>query len=267
MSDALAALLLGLVQGLTEFLPVSSTAHLILVQDLLKLDPERFGLSFDVALHLGTALAVLLYFASTWIALGRDVVRGRWHEPLLVIIGTLPAAVAGVLFQSAVERELRGALVIAAGLVVGSIVFVGAEAMARRERATPSLRLAEALYMGAAQAIALVPGISRSGITISAGLTRGLRREDATRFSFLLATPVILGAGAKTLLDARKAAELLATPGVLAIGFTVSFLAGLAAVAFMVRFLRTNSLNWFVAYRLLLAAAIVVAVAAGVLSP
>ena len=121
--------------------------------------------------------------------------------------------------------------------------------------------------MGAAQAIALVPGISRSGITISAGLTRGLRREDATRFSFLLATPVILGAGAKTLLDARKAAELLATPGVLAIGFTVSFLAGLAAVAFMVRFLRTNSLNWFVAYRLLLAAAIVVAVAAGVLSP
>src|SRR5206468_8141210 len=155
MSDALAARLLGLVQGLTEFLPVSSTAHLILVQDLLKLDPERFGLSFDVALHLGTALAVLLYFASTWIALGRDVVRGRWHEPLLVIIGTLPAAVAGVLFQSAVERELRGALVIAAGLVVGSIVFVGAEAMARRERATPSLRLAEALYMGAAQAIAL----------------------------------------------------------------------------------------------------------------
>src|SRR5207248_10727666 len=125
----------------------------------------------------------------------------------------------------------------------------------------------EAVYRGGGEAIAVVRGSSRAGITISAGRTRGLRGEDAARFSFLLATPVILGAGAKTLLDARKAAELLATPGVLAIGFTVSFLAGLAAVAFMVRFLRTNSLNWFVAYRLLLAAAIVVAVAAGVLSP
>jgi undecaprenyl-diphosphatase len=267
VSDPLAALVLGLVQGLTEFLPVSSTAHLILVQDLLKLDPERFGLSFDVALHLGTALAVLIYFAGTWIALARDVVRGRWHDPLLVMVGTVPAAVAGVLFQSAVERELRGALVIVAGLVAGSIVFVVAEAMARKERASATLGLPEALYVGVAQAIALIPGISRSGITISAGLTRGLRREDATRFAFLLATPVILGAAAKTLLDARKAAELLATPSVLAIGFTVSFLAGLAAVAFMVRFLRVNSLNWFVAYRLLLAGAIVVAVVAGILSP
>lgn len=267
MSDSLAAVVLGLVQGLTEFLPVSSTAHLILVEDLLKLDPERFGLSFDVALHLGTALAVLLYFATTWIALARDLLRGRWHEPLLVIVGTVPAAIAGVLFESAVETQLRGTLVIVAGLVIGSIVFVVAEAIAPQERATPSLRLPEAVYMGIAQAIALIPGISRSGITISAGLTRGLRREDATRFSFLLATPVILGAGAKTLLDARQAAELLATPGVLAIGFTVSFLAGLVAVAFMVRFLRTNSLNWFVAYRLLLAAAIIVAVVAGVLSP
>lgn len=267
MNDAIAAAVLGLVQGLTEFLPVSSTAHLILVQDLLKLDPERFGLSFDVALHLGTALAVLLYFATTWIALARDVFRGRWHEPLLVVIGTLPAAVAGVLFQSAVETQLRGALVIVAGLVVGSIVFVVAEAMARQEREARALALPEALYMGVAQAIALIPGISRSGITIAAGLSRGLRREDATRFSFLLATPVILGAGAKTLLDARKASELLATPDVLAIGFAVSFISGLAAVAFMVRFLRANSLNWFVAYRLILAALIVVAVLTGVLVP
>ena len=267
MSDTLAAVILGLVQGLTEFLPVSSTAHLILVQDLLKLDPERFGLSFDVALHLGTALAVLLYFATTWLGLARDVLRGRWHEPLLIVVGTLPAAVAGALFQSAVERELRGPLVIVAGLVVGSIIFVIAEAMARKDREARSLGYAEAFYMGVAQAIALIPGISRSGITISAGLTRALRREDATRLSFLLATPVILGAGAKTLLDARKAAELLASPGVLATGFVVSFLAGLAAVAFMVRFLRTNSLTWFVGYRLLLAALIVIAVLGGMLAP
>jgi undecaprenyl-diphosphatase len=255
------------VQGLTEFLPVSSTAHLILVSDLLRLDPDRFGLSFDVALHLGTALAVLIYFARTWVGLAGDVLRGRWRMPALVALGTAPAAVAGVVLQSAVERELRGPAVIVGGLLVGSVVFVVVERLARQRRAMGDLGVADALVMGAAQAIALVPGISRSGITISAGLGRDLRRDDATRFSFLLATPVILGAGAKTLLDARRAAELLATPDVLAVGFALSFASGLAAVAFLVRFLRAHSLNWFVAYRLALAAVIVAALAAGVLAP
>jgi undecaprenyl-diphosphatase len=265
MNDLVAAALLGIVQGLTEFLPVSSTAHLILVSDLLKLDPERFGLSFDVALHLGTALAVLLYFARTWIGLVVDLFRGRWRLPALIALGTAPAAIAGVLFQSAIEREMRGPLVVAAGLVVGSIVFVVAEAIARQRRAMTEIGVVDALVIGVAQAIALIPGVSRSGITISAGLARELTREDATRFAFLLATPVILGAGAKTLLDARKAAQLLAAPDVLAVGFALSFIAGLAAVAFMVRFLRGHSLNWFVAYRLVLAALIVVAVVVGVL--
>ena len=155
--------------------------------------------------------------------------------------------------------------VIAAGLVVGSIVFVAAEAIARQRRLMTEVGVVDAVIIGIAQAIALIPGISRSGITISAGLARELRREDATRFAFLLATPVIIGAGAKTLLDARKAAELFAQPDVLGVGFVLSFLSGLAAVAFMVRFLRGHSLNWFVAYRLVLAAVIVVLVVAGVL--
>ncbi|HEV8669436.1 MAG TPA: undecaprenyl-diphosphate phosphatase [Candidatus Limnocylindria bacterium] len=265
MNDFAAGALLGVVQGLTEFLPVSSTAHLILVSDLLGLDPERFGLSFDVALHLGTALAVLLYFARTWIELAVGLFRGRWRLPALIVLGTAPAAIAGVLFQSAIEREVRGPLVVAAGLVAGSIVFVAAEAIARQRRVITDVRVIDALVIGVAQAIALIPGISRSGITISAGLVRDLRREDATRFAFLLATPVIIGAGTKTLLDARKAAGLFAQPDVLAVGFVLSFLSGLAAVAFMVRFLRGHSLNWFVAYRLVLAAVIVAAVAAGVL--
>ncbi|TMG50080.1 MAG: undecaprenyl-diphosphate phosphatase [Chloroflexi bacterium] len=265
LSDLGAAVVLGIVQGLTEFLPVSSTAHLILVSDLLKLDPERFGLSFDVALHLGTALAVLLYFAGTWIDLVLGLFRGRWRMPALIVLGTAPAAIAGVLFQSVIEREMRGPLVIAAGLVVGSVVFVVAEARARQRRLMNEVGIVDVLVIGIAQAIALIPGISRSGITISAGLVRELRREDATRFAFLLATPVILGAGAKTLLDARKAAELLAAPDVLAVGFVLSFLSGLAAVAFMVRFLRGHSLNWFVAYRLVLAVLIVVGVIAGIL--
>lgn len=263
MNDLLAAVILGLVQGLTEFLPVSSTAHLILVSGALGLDPEKFGLSFDVALHLGTALAVLLYFASTWIGLLKDVFARRWRMPLLVIVGTLPAAIAGVLFESTVSTALRSPVFIVAGLVIGSVIFVLAERAATQRRAMGELTLADALIMGAAQAVALLPGISRSGITISTGLFRHLRREEATRFSFLLATPVILGAGTKTLLDARKAAELFSAPDVLAVGFFVSFVSGLAAVAFMVRFLRTNSLNWFVAYRLLLAALVLTALALG----
>jgi len=257
VSDVTAAIILGLVQGLTEFLPVSSTAHLILVTGALGLDPEKFGLSFDVALHLGTALAVLLYFARTWIALANDLLRGRWQLPALVIVGTIPAAAAGVLLESTVERTLRSPYYIVAGLVIGSVIFLLAERVAAQRRDMRALRWADALVMGTAQAIALLPGISRSGITISAGLFRGLVREDATRFSFLLATPVILGAGLKTLLDARKAAGLFAQPDVLAVGFVVSFFSGLAAVAFLVRFVRTHSLNWFVAYRLVLAGIVV----------
>ncbi len=263
MNDLSAAVILGLVQGLTEFLPVSSTAHLILVSGALGLDPAKFGLSFDVALHLGTALAVLLYFARTWLGLLGDLFERRWRMPVLVVVGTLPAAIAGALLESTVEKTLRAPAWIVLGLLAGSIVFVAVERVAERTRVMEELSLADAIFMGAAQAIALLPGISRSGITISAGLLRGLTREEATRFSFLLATPVILGAGLKTLLDARKAAELLAAPDVLAAGFIVSFVSGLATVAFLVRFLRTHSLNWFVGYRLVLAAVVALALLLG----
>lgn len=265
MNDLAAAALLGIVQGLTEFLPVSSTGHLILVGDLLNLDPRRFGLSFDVALHFGTALAVLLYFARTWWELLRDLFARRWRMPLLIGVGIVPAAIAGVALESTVENVFRSPLYVVAGLLIGSAVFVVAERVARQRREMGDLRVSDAIFMGAAQAIALLPGISRSGITISSGLLRDLRRDEATRFSFLLATPVIAGASAKTLLDARRAAELFAAPDVLAVGFALSFASGLAAVAFLVRFLRTHSLGWFVAYRLVLAAVIVIAVVSGAL--
>ena len=266
MSDQLAAVILGLVQGLTEFLPVSSTAHLILVSDALKLDPEKFGLSFDVALHLGTALAVLLYFATTWIGLLNNLLHGRWRLPGVIVIGTIPAAVAGVLFESAVSTTLRSVVFIAVGLLIGSAIFVLAERMGERRRRLERVTMGDAVLIGAAQAIALLPGISRSGITISAGLFRGLERADSTRFAFLLATPIILGAGLKTLLDARKLSGLTAELDVVAIGFAVSFVSGLAAVAFMVRYLRSHTLNIFVVYRVALAIVIIAAVTIGALS-
>jgi undecaprenyl-diphosphatase len=265
MSDQLAAVLLGLVQGLTEFLPVSSTAHLILVSDALRLDPAKFGLSFDVALHLGTAFAVLLYFAGTWLGLLNDLLHGRWRLPVAVIAGTIPAAVAGVLIESAVSTTFRSAGYIVVGLLVGSAIFVLAERVGARRQRMDRVTIIDAVLIGAAQAVALLPGISRSGITISAGLFRGLERGDATRFAFLLSTPIILGAGVKTLLDARKLSGLTAQLDIVAIGFGVSFFSGLAAVAFMVRYLRTHSLNVFVVYRVVLATAILVALALGAL--
>jgi len=254
VNDLAAAALLGLVQGLTEFLPVSSTAHLLLLGEALGLDPERFGLSFTVALHIGTALAVLLYFARTWIGLIRDVFALRFRLPLLIAVGTIPAVLAGLTFQSAIEGGLRSPAYVAAFLIIGSLIFVVAERFTIARRPLASIGFVDALVMGIAQAIALLPGISRSGITISGGLIQGVRRADATQFSFLLATPVIFGAVAKTFLDASKAAELFATPDVLAVGFGASFISGIAAVAFLVRFLRAHSLIWFVPYRLVVAA-------------
>lgn len=254
MNDLEAAVLLGLVQGITEFLPVSSTAHLVLVARVLGVDPERFGLSFDVALHLGTALAVLLYFARTWLELAGDLLKLRLRMPLLILVGTLPAALAGAAFESQIETGLRAPAYVAAFLIIGSLIFVVAERFTIARRPLESIGFVDVLVMGVAQAIALLPGISRSGITISAGLYQGVRRADATRLSFLLATPVIVGATAKTLLDASRAEALFAVPEVLAVGFLLSFLSGVLAVAFMVRFLRVHSLIWFVPYRLVVAA-------------
>ena len=263
--DTIAAVFLGIVQGLTEFLPVSSTAHLILVTDALHLDPKKYGLAFDVALHLGTALAVLIYFFTTWVGLLFDLVRGRAKLPLLIVVGTLPAAIGGVLFESWVERELRSPIVIVLGLVLGSAVFVIAERMAHQRRWIGELGFRDAVFMGIAQAVALVPGVSRSGITISAGLFRDLHRFEATRFSFLLATPVIVGAGVKTLIDSKTAAELMTVPQLVLIGFVASFASGWIAVAFLMSFLRSHPLTVFVFYRIALAALVVMLVVAKVL--
>lgn len=264
MTDVLIAAALGLVQGITEFLPISSTAHLIVAEKVLKLDPDRFGLAFDVALHMGTLLAVLIYFAGTWVEIARDLFARRWRVPLLLAVGTVPAVVVGVLLQSLVERELRDVRIIAATLTGVSLLFYLAERSAAARPGRDTVGVADALVMGLAQATALVPGVSRSGITITGGLFRGIARHEATRFSFLLSTPVIAGAGGKTLLDIERAAELWARPEVTLTGFAFSFVAGIAAVAFLMRFLRAHSLVWFVPYRLALAALLVIVSVVGI---
>lgn len=263
MPDVLIAALLGIVQGLTEFLPVSSHAHLVIGQRVLGADPVRFGLSFDVAVHLGTLIAVLIYFFSTWIDLLRGLFAGRWKLPLLLALGTVPAVILGTLLEES-EPSLRQIPVIVVTLVIGSVIFLVVERLASGRREITGLGVIDSVIIGTAQAIALFPGISRSGITISAGLAVGLSRAEATRFSFLLSTPVIAGAIAKTLLD-EGGSELLAHPDIVAVGVATSFLSGLAAVAFLMSFMRRHSLAWFVPYRLALAAILLVASGAGLL--
>ena len=242
---------------------MSSTAHLALAEKLLGLDPARYGLAFTVALHMGTLLAVLLYYARVWLGLLADLAHGRFGLLALLAVATAPAVLAALLFDDLIAGPLRDPLSIAAALVVGSGIFVLAERLATDRR--PVASVADAAAIGIAQALALIPGMSRSGLTISMGLARGLRRDEATRLSFLLSTPAVFGAGVKTALDLRRSSAVFEHPDALAVGFVVSFVTGLAAIAFLVRFLRGHSLAWFVPYRLVLAGVIVAAAAAGVL--
>src|SRR5215471_653340 len=205
------AIVFGAVQGITEFLPVSSTAHLILLPWFLGWpDP---GLAFDVALHIGTLVALLIYFRAEWIALaisGLKLLQGRTEDPnsrmaLLIIIGTVPGALAGALFEHKVEDALRSPLVIAFTLITLALVLVVAELMGRRKKTLHELSTGDAVTVGLAQALAIVPGVSRSGVTITAGLFRGIKRDAAAKFSFYLSTPIIAGAAASQVLHIMKA--------------------------------------------------------------
>lgn len=265
------AAILGLVQGLTEFLPISSTAHLIVVPQLLGWnDPFIVSAAFDVMLHMGTLVALLVYFwrdllrlLGAWLASIRD--RSIGADPdrrlaWLLFVSVIPGALLGALGESFFDtyfREPGRLLFIAALLLIGGLILAVAELIGRRTRDLADLRWRDAAVIGVAQAFALFPGISRSGITISAGLFIGLKREPAARFSFLMATPIIAGAGL------WKARELLgggltdATVLPLIVGLVTSAIAGLAAIAFLLAFLRRRSTGVFIAYRVVLAALIV----------
>jgi undecaprenyl-diphosphatase len=262
MPATLQAALLGVVQGATEFLPVSSSAHLILARAFFGFDGDRFGLAFDVACHVGTLVAVLIYFRRELM----DMIAAVPHlfDPArdanarliwLLVIGTLPAIAAGLLFKHQIEDSLRTPLVAAVMLALGSIVFLVAERTGTKTRSDGTLTFAEAAWIGCAQAVALVPGVSRSGITISAALLMGLRRPDAARFIFLLAIPAILGAAASEGPHLLKAGMDSEAATLFAIGVITSAVVGYAVVRFLIRFLATHSLDVFAWYRLALAAA------------
>jgi undecaprenyl-diphosphatase len=260
--DLAAAVLLGVVQGLTEFLPVSSSAHLLLAREALGFDAERFGLSFDVACHVGTLVAVLLYFRRELTRMARAVPSVFGGQPdadarrvRLVALGTIPVVAFGLTAGDVIEAELRAPAVAASMLAVVAVVMLAVERLGRFGRSEMSIGHGEAVVIGCAQAAALVPGVSRSGATITTGMALGLRREEAARFSFLLGVPAILAA-------ALREGLALALRGVgpgewplFVTGIFVSGAVGYLAIAALLRFLVGHSLAVFAWYRLGVAAA------------
>lgn len=257
----LTAALLGVIQGLTEFLPVSSSAHLILARFYFGWEAPEFGLAFDVALHVGTLAAIVAYFWSDLLAMlaalpsalsANAGVPGRLIR--LIAVGTVPAIVAGLLFNDYIETQLRTPLVAAIALAAGAVVMLIAERATRTTRDEGGLTMADALLIGLAQACALVPGVSRSGATIAVGMLLGVRREAAARFTFLLAIPAILAAAGKESIELRHMhpdAQLLT---LFAVGAGVSALVGYLTIKYFLRYLTRHRLDVFAYYRLALAA-------------
>jgi undecaprenyl-diphosphatase len=257
----LSAVLLGIVQGITEFLPVSSTAHLVVVPRLLGIDsPLLNSLSFDAALHLGTLAALLIVFRRDVLRTGKAMTRPSSRDGRLgwfIVIGSVPALGAGYLLEDAVSGGLRSPLWIAAFLALGSVLLVVAGLVARRG-AIAGLSAGRALAVGCAQALALLPGLSRSGVTMAAGLLAGLSRPESARFSFLLGIPVIAAAGAW---QSRHLGSLAPGDGWLFLaGMASAAVSGTVSVRWLVRFLERSGFGPSIAYRFILAGAIALAV-------
>ena len=235
------ATLLGIIQGLTEFLPISSSAHLILARAFFGWDAE-FGLAFDVACHVGTLLAILVYFRRDLLEMVAGV-SGIFRRPMpepalrlwLVVVGTIPVVIAGLTVNSFVEATMRTPAVAAVTLVAGSLVMFAAERLGTRTRRDATLTTAEAFGLGWAQAAALVPGVSRSGATISLAMIFDLRREDAARFSFLLGVPAIIAAAGHEGLKAAKAGLGGDAAMLFAVGITSSALVGYVTVKYFLQ--------------------------------
>jgi len=253
-------IVLAIVQGLTEFLPISSTAHLYLTSWLLGWQTE--SLTFDIALHIGTLLAVVIYFARDWVQIVAHGFGARWgrDEELernsgllwLLAIGSIPVGIAGLMFNKQAEGAWRNPMVIGTMMVGIGIVMGVAEWIGRKTRDISGVNFLDAATIGIAQALAVVPGVSRSGITITAGLFRNINREAAARYSFLLSTPAIGAAAAKAVYDLIKHKAF--DPNMetaLAVGIAVSAVTGMIVIALFLRFLRRRSLWFFVLYRII----------------
>lgn len=256
--DILTGIILGVVQGLTEFLPVSSSGHLVLARELLGQQVD-YGLAVDAILQLATILAVFVFFFRDFMGLIRDFFRWLFQMDVdprqkrmiaALVLGTVPIVVFGLLFENFMGTALRDPWVVAFTLVAGSLLFWLAERVARQDR---DFCLRSGIGIGLFQVLAIIPGFSRSGATVSAGLIFGMRRVEAARFSFLLAFPAIFGSGMKKMLELQGSDLLVSIGTPLILGFATSFVVGLVSIHFLLRYLRKHTLHAFALYRVLLA--------------
>jgi len=255
----LQSLVLGIVQGLTEFLPVSSSAHLVLVPFILNwtLDPTK-AFIFDVLVQLGTLVAVIAYFWKDLLEIFKAVISGiRSKKPLeeansrlgwFIVLATIPAGLGGLLLKSQVEAAFSSPVLTAVLLFVTAVMLTLAELFTRKQRDLESVSALDAVVIGLFQLLAIFPGISRSGATISGGLTRGLKREAAAKFSFLMSIPIMLAAGLLSVLDLIQIPDVGSFLPVLSIGFLVAMVVGYLSIRWLLNFLKSRSLFPFAVY-------------------
>jgi len=275
VSEYLQAVFLGIVQALTEFLPISSSGHLLIAGRVL--GDEVSSLTFDVGLHVGTLAAVLLYFWRDWASMAvwtvSDAARHRWHLArwsasgrlaALVALGTLPAVAAGATLDSVIEEQVRGPVVVGVMLLLGAALLWAADRTAPARDGLGEMDAGHSGAIGLAQAVALIPGVSRSGMTISAARLLGFDRVSAARFSFLLSAPVVAGAAVLKLGEALAGDEVVAW-GPLAIGALTSGICGVIVIRALLGYMQRRTLAVFVWYRIALGLAVLAAVATGAL--
>ena len=262
MDQIFQSLILGIVQGLTEFLPISSSGHLILLPKIFDWSGVIDSLEFDVALHVGTTIAVIWFFWSDWlkiikaffINLKKGTVTANFESRLLlmILVGSIPAAIVGLGFKDFIQYYTREPLLVASTLFIFALVLLAADKFGSKGRSFKQIGWIDAVVIGLAQSLALVPGVSRSGITISAGLFRGLEAVSATRFSFLLSTPAIIGAA---MLSIGDSVEIVGNGNltIMLVGVVAAAVTGWLTIKLLLKFVAKNSFNIFVLYRIALA--------------
>lgn len=255
-------IILGMVQGIAEFLPISSSAHLIIFRDIFKIGAnmsQDMALSFDVALHLGTLLAIAVFFFNDFIKmLGKGLTKGTkdnegkifWY----LIAATIPAAIAGLLFEDVIENIIRGNLyIIAAALAIMGVLIYLADKSGKEKKTIKDMSIKDALLVGCSQALALIPGFSRSGTTIATARTLGIKREEAAKFSFYLSAPVVCGAVVLELLDTSTWAIIATNLSTFILGIVIAFIIGLICIKYLLKYLQKHNFKIFMIYRIIIA--------------